>query len=119
MKKTTALVLAALVAPAFAFAQTINSVQSLAQWIITFINTIAVPLVFAISFIVFIWGVAETFILGRGNEEKAAEGRSLIIWGIVGFVAMVAVWGLVNILLGSFNLNNAIPNQPQAPYTAH
>lgn len=117
MKKKLAYLAGAFVLPFLAAAQTINSIQSLAVWIQSFINTIAVPFVFAIAFIVFIFGVFQTFILGRGNDEKAKEGRSLMIWGIIGFAVMASVWGLVNILLGTFNLNNNAPYEPQAPYS--
>lgn len=119
MKKTVVYIAsaAALGLPLIASAQTITSVQSLSLWLINFINHIAVPFVFAAAFIVFIYGVFETLILGRGNEEKAQAGRSLIIWGVVGFVVMLSIWGLVNVALNTFNLNNAAPNYPSTPYT--
>ena len=47
-----------------------------------------------------------------------------MLWGIVALFVMVSVWGLVNVLKGSFNLDNenipvapAIPVQ-SAPYAA-
>ena len=36
---------------------------------------VAVPLIFAVAFIVFIWGVFKFFILGGGNEEQREGGR--------------------------------------------
>ncbi len=96
--------------------QAITNVQSLVTWMIWFINHIAVPFVFAAAFIVFIWGVFQTLIIGKGNEEKAAEGRSLIIWGVVGFLVMLSIWGLVNVATNTFNLNNAAPSYPTTPY---
>ncbi len=98
-------------------AQQITNLQTVSSWLIWGINHIAVPFVFAAAFIVFIWGVFQTLILGKGDEEKAKAGRSLIIWGIVGFVVMLSVWGLVNIAVNTFNLNNAAPNYPTTPYT--
>lgn len=100
--------------PAFAFAQTIDSVQSLAAFVVNFINNIAVPLVFALAFIVFIWGVFQTFIMGATNDDAKKKGRQLMLWGLVGFFLMVSVWGLVRILTGTFNLNNSQPLFPQA-----
>ena len=102
--------------PALAFAQTLNSVQSVGTFIITMINTVAVPVLFSIAFIVFIWGVFQTFILSGGDEEKQDKGKSLMLYGLVGFFVMVSVWGLVNILVGTFNLNSNTPNYPQATY---
>ncbi|KND50791.1 MAG: hypothetical protein AB202_00055 [Parcubacteria bacterium C7867-007] len=105
--KTLAYIGAASALPFIAFAQNVNSVQDLASFIISLINNVAVPLVFALAFIVFIWGVFRYFILGGSDPKKRDEGRQLMIWGIVGFALMVSVWGLVRILTGSVNLNNA------------
>ncbi len=72
-----------------------------------------VPLVFAVAFIVFIFGVFRYFILGGGNEEKRAQGRQLIMWGIIAFVVMVSVWGLVNVITGTLNFGSTTrPNLP-------
>ena len=116
MKKKIAFIGTALALPLLTFAQQINSVQSAGQFIITIINTVAVPVLFALAFIVFIFGIFQFFILSRGDEEKQALGRSLMLWGLIGFFLMVSVWGLVNILIGTFGLNSNIPNEPTAPY---
>jgi hypothetical protein len=117
MKKKLAYIGTVLALPTLAFAQAITSAQSLAQFTINIINTIVVPLIFAVAFIVFIIGIFQTFILGRGDEEATGKGKSLMIWGLVGFFVMVSVWGLVNILIGTFNLNSEVPNYPSAPTT--
>jgi hypothetical protein len=104
-----------LILPLLAAAQTIDSLQSAGQFAINFINTVLVPVIFAIAFIVFIFGVFQYFIMGRGSEEAAASGRALMVWGLIGFFVMVSVWGLVNILLGTFNLNGSVPNYPSTP----
>lgn len=75
--------------------------------IIDIINKLLVPLLFAISFITFLYGVAKTYILSNG--EKAEEGHKLILWGIIGFVVMVSLWGLVNVVSGAFGLGNTGP----------
>lgn len=114
--KKFAFISASLTLPFLAFAQSINSIQSAGQFIITLINTVAVPVIFAIAFIVFIWGVFQYFVLSGGNEEKQADARNLMIYGIVGLFVMASVWGLVNILIGTFNFNSNTPNYPQAQY---
>jgi hypothetical protein len=115
MKKRLAYIGTAFALPLLTFAQAITSAQSLGQFVINFINTVAVPVLFAIAFIVFLFGVFQYFILGRGNEEAAQQGRSLMLWGLIGFFLMIAVWGLVNILVGTFNLNTAVPDYPTTP----
>ncbi|HYD93377.1 MAG TPA: hypothetical protein VEB18_02900 [Candidatus Paceibacterota bacterium] len=98
--------------PLLALAQ-VNSIFSAAEVITRIINGVVIPLVFAVAFIVFIVGVVRYFIANEGDDRKNA--RSLMIYGILGFFVMVAVWGLVNILLGTFNLNQNTPNLPSAP----
>jgi NADH:ubiquinone oxidoreductase subunit 2 (subunit N) len=110
-----ATIVSAFTLPALAFAQAITSVQSGGEFIINIINTVAVPVLFAIAFIVFIFGIFQYFILARGDEEKQAQGRSLMLYGLVGFFLMVSVWGLVNILLGTFNFDAQVPQYPSAP----
>ena len=36
--------------------------------------------------------------MAGGDEEKRANGRSLMIYGVIGLFVMVAVWGLVYFL---------------------
>lgn len=84
--------------------------------ITTIINGVLVPLVFAIAFIVFIWGVFQYFIMGGHDEEAKDKGKSLMLYGIIGFFVMVSVWGLVNILVGTFNLSENAPRFPTTPF---
>ncbi len=104
MKKIAYSGLAFLV-PALAFAQTYNNVQDLAAFAINLINNVAVPLIFALAFLVFIWGVFQYFIAGAGNEEKRDTGKQFMLYGIIGFFVMISVWGLVRILTGTVRLH--------------
>ena len=81
--------------------------------IIGFINAILVPFIFAIAFIVFIWGIFQYFILGGANEEAREKGKSLAIWGLIAFVVMVSIWGIVNLFVGTFKFGGQ--NSPQLP----
>ncbi len=116
MKKRLAYLGAAFLLPALAFADTVNSVQSLAKYVGNLINTIFIPLLFTISFAVFLFGIFRFFILGRGDEENRKKGQDAMIWGIIGFVVMLSVWGLVNIVRGSLPLDPTVPAYPTTPY---
>jgi NADH:ubiquinone oxidoreductase subunit 2 (subunit N) len=100
--------------PLLAFAQ-VRNIYDAAGLITNLINGVLVPLVFAIAFVVFIWGVFTYFIASGENDEKRENGKKLMLYGIVGFFLMVSVWGLVNILVGTFQLNGNIPTLPGAP----
>ncbi len=83
--------------------------------IIGFINAVLIPFIFAIAFIVFIWGVFQYFIAGGANEEKRDQGKQLVMWGIIGFVVMVSVWGIVNLFKNTLGFDDAQNNAPQLP----
>ncbi len=112
--KKLGLIGAVLAFPFLAAAQ-VNSVQDAGAFIIGLINNVAVPVVFALAFIVFIWGVFQVFIIGANDEAAKEKGRALMLYGLIGFFVMVSVWGLVHILTGSVSLTNQVPNYPTAP----
>ena len=88
-------------------------ISGIAITIINVINGVLVPLLFAVSFIVFLYGIARAYIFSGGDSTKVAEGHRLILWGIIGFVVMLSVWGLVNILSDTFGLDSGIrPTYP-------
>jgi NADH:ubiquinone oxidoreductase subunit 2 (subunit N) len=114
MKKKLAYIGTAFMFPALAFAQ-IDNVQELGRFIIDdMINGVAVPMVFAIAFLVFIIGIFQYFIQGGHDEEAKDKGKSLMIWGLIGFFVMVSVWGLVKILTGTFETDNDPIDVPSA-----
>lgn len=88
-------------------------IESFAGFFIGLINTVIVPVVFAIAFIVFLWGVFNYFIAGGANEEKRQEGAKFVFSAVIGFVVMLSIWGLVN-LAGSLlpGMNNNRPDLP-------
>ena len=67
----------------------INQVNNVVNAIIPFLVGLAV--------LVIIWGVFN-YISGAGDEEKRAQAKQYIIWGVVGVFIMLSVWGLVNVL---------------------
>src|SRR3989338_2165832 len=88
-----------LFAPLVASAQTATDIINI---VIRVINNALVPLVLAVAFLVFIWGLYQYFI--AGSEEDKKQGRSLMIWGILAFFVMLTVFGIVNVLVSTFNL---------------
>lgn len=117
--KKIALASFALAFPLVTFAQTVNSIQSAGAFFINIINNVAVPIVFALAFLTFIWGVFKYFIRGGADEKARKEGLDLMLYGLIGFFVMVSVWGLVRILVGSVNLDSSTPQFPQARQTSY
>jgi len=69
------------------------------------LNTVVVPVIFALSFLVFVWGVVNYFFLHGGEEAKREEGRMFILWGLIGLVVLFSVWGFVGILLSTLGIS--------------
>jgi len=113
--KKIALSIIALGFPVVAFAQeNVRNIQDAGKFLIDLINNVAVPVIFAIAFLVFIWGVFMYFIRGGHDQEVRDKGKDLMLYGLIGFFVMISVWGLVNILVGTVNLNDNQPRPPQA-----
>ncbi len=110
-------------APLVAFAQNpipgstgvnLNIVKGYSASILYVINFIFVPVVFAVAFLTFLWGVYKYFILGADNDTERATGRHFVFWGIIGFVVILSVWGLVAVVGSTFGLTagGTAPNYP-------
>ncbi|MDB5264742.1 MAG: hypothetical protein JWN64_313 [Parcubacteria group bacterium] len=110
--------------PLVTFAQKIDAtnVSSLITSFVSFLNRVLVPLIFAVAFIVFLFGVFNYFIAGAANEEKRADGVKFITFGIIGFAVMISLWGLVNLLVNTFGFGSqnrpCIPTFDGAPCTS-
>ena len=80
-----------------------NLGPTFAQWVdntvIYFADTYIIPLLYALAFLVFIFGMFRYFF--TGGEENREKGKSFAIWGIIGFVVIFGVWGIVNLLVGA------------------
>jgi hypothetical protein len=118
-KMLAALAVLALLTPLFAFAQApgqLTEVDGFLDNIVAFMNGTLVPLVFALAFLVFIWGMFKTFILGGSDPGKQDEGKQLMLYAIVGFVIMVSLWGIVNLFAEGFGFRGEqieeIPDLP-------
>jgi hypothetical protein len=74
--------------------------------------TILFPILFASAFAFFVWGLTG-FLTHSGDEARRAEGKNRIIWGLVALFAMLAIWGIVQLLqafvFGGGNPNPVIP----------
>jgi len=109
----TSATLATLTLPLVTSAATIGNISDVGSFIINTINNVIVPVLFAVAFIVFLWGAFQTFIAGANSEDVKEKGKNLMLWGLIGFFVMVSVWGLVNILTGTFSFTNTTVTPPK------
>lgn len=78
-----------------------KTICGIADTILYLINGVAVPVLFAVSFIVFLYGVAQKYIF---HPDEVDSGHQTILWGVVGFAVMLSLWGLVYIATNTFGL---------------
>lgn len=84
-----------------------STICGVGQTILYIINYILVPILFAIAFIVFLYGIAKAYIFSHGEPEEVSKGHKLLLWGIIAFVVMISIWGLVNVVANTFGLYGA------------
>lgn len=69
---------------------------------------IALQLLMGLAVVFFVWYVIQYFIR-PGDAEKHKEAGQYLLWSLVGFFAILSLWGLVNIFSSTFNLNSNAP----------
>lgn len=62
-------------------------------------------LLFVIAFAIFIWGIVESIRDSEGDKGRET-GKKNMIWGMVGMVIMVSVFGIINIIIGTIGAEN-------------
>lgn len=102
----------ALLSPVMAMAQgiaqgpTAGAFQALLTNILGFTNSVLIPFIIGIGFLVFVWGMFKYFIVGGANDDAKEQGKSLMIYATLGFILIIVFWGIVNLLATSTGLNN-------------
>jgi len=93
--------------PALVLAQQTNDAFDLLDLIGRILNAI-IPILIAFAVVWFLYGVFSYVF--TDDEDKKKQAKETMIYGVIGIFVMVSVWGLVNILIGTFDLNNTVPN---------
>ena len=61
-------------------------------------------LMFAVALLVFFWGLLRLIWYSDSDEERDT-GRRVIVWGIIGMLIMISVYGIINLLLSTFGIS--------------
>lgn len=94
MKKLATLVLIAatpLIARAVTFRQIVDGS------IVPFIDKGVIPLLYALAFLFFIYGIFRFFF--SASEEAREAGKKHAFWGVIGLVVLFGVWGIIKLML--------------------
>lgn len=66
-------------------------------------------LLFALALGFFLYGMFE--FLTHQSEEKQTEGKSHMLWGVIGITIMVGVYFLMNLILNTFDIGKIDPRE--------
>ncbi len=66
-----------------------------------------IPIIVAL---IVVWVIWSAFQFARSEDADRSKWRNSIVWGIVGLFVAVSIYGLVNILSGTFFDNGVSPN---------
>ena len=119
MKKVISFITAAAF-PALALAQNttvVTNINGVTQKLIDFGNTV-IYLLTSLAVVYIVWNVVQYFIKGNAEDESRKKSGLNILWGIVGLFVILSIWGLVNILVGTFQTapsTQKIPNLSNDP----
>ena len=80
--------------------------EELLDKMITFIIDPALRVVFTLGLFLFLWGVVE-FLYKLSKGEVSQEGKSHMVWGLVGMLIMVSVYGIIALIVNTFELRGA------------
>lgn len=83
------------------FAQLVGSGSS---GIIGLFNTVVVPIIIALAFGAFVWGVVNNYFIHGAEDASRTKGSKFILWGVIGLVVIFSVWGIVNIMLSTLGV---------------
>ena len=108
---------ASFVAPLFVFAATptgINDtyIKGYATSIENIINVYLVPVLIALAFITFLWGIYNYFIKCADDAKAQETGRTFMLYGIIGLVIIFSVWGIVSIFTTTLGLSASTAPAP-------
>jgi len=95
MKKSIHIVAIAVV-PGIAKAQQLEGFENLVIGIGNIVDRL-IPIVFAAGLLFFFWGLAK-YIINAGNDEKKAEGKNVMIMGIIALFLMASVLGVIDFI---------------------
>ena len=80
--------------------QTPKNFKGLVGIVTNIIETLII-LVFALTFLVFMWGIIKGWIIEGGETEGIESGKKVVTAGIIGLVIMSSVWGIIYLFKSS------------------
>ncbi len=80
-----------------------STIQDLLLKINSAILNPLILLLLAAALLIFVWGIVQ-FLGSEEGGEARNQGKKNLLWGLVGLLIMVSVYGLIQFILGTFGI---------------
>jgi len=85
-----------------------GAASELLDRLVTYIIDPIILIIFAAGFFLFVWGLVE--FIYKLDEGAQTSGKQHMLWGIVGMLIMVSVYGIIALIDETFDLNISNPD---------
>ena len=77
-----------------------NTPTTFAELVAFFLGLInqVIPLLMGAAFVYLLWKLIDAWIIHADDANKVEEGRTIIFTGVIVFVVMASVWGILSVL---------------------
>lgn len=76
--------------------------------LVTYIIDPIILVIFAAGFFLFVWGLVQ--FIYKLDEGAQTSGKQHMLWGIVGMLIMVSVYGIITLIDETFDLDISNPD---------
>ncbi len=83
-----------------------ESGEEILQRIITYVIDPALRVIFTLGLLLFIWGIIQ-FLWGVKDGRADEKGKDHMVYGLLGMLIMVSVYGIIALIINSFGLQTA------------
>jgi uncharacterized ion transporter superfamily protein YfcC len=80
--------------------------------LVNYVISPLILLIFAAGFFLFVWGIVQ--FIWKLDEGAQSDGKQHMLWGIVGMLVMVSVYGIIQMIDDSFDLEVGSPDMNRA-----
>lgn len=86
--------------------QKITNLKTLVDAVIDYIN-LGIYLLIALATVFFVYNIVNYFVIKTEGDRK--EAGNYLMYSIIGLAVILSFWGLVNIVIKTFNLDDSRP----------
>lgn len=89
--------------PQFMYAADVSQPNDFKGVVATVIGVIEglILLIFVLTVLAIVWGIVRGWIINGTSEEGVAQGKKVVLIGVIALVIMLSIWGILELLQSS------------------